>query len=151
MHERASMTWGTWQHAHARLLIHLVLLECDTVALRACPRQHCTPGPVVRLLMENASRQQAQEECAHDDGGVGTRANLSMEVKGGRGGRTQDAHRQDVIARADPGARDLEIGLKLVSRAPPSSSQSNRSKSVAIGRRPQRGNWYDEVALKSLT
>jgi hypothetical protein len=86
-------------------------------------------------LMENASRQQAQEECAHDNGGVGTRANLSMEVKGGQGGRTQDAHRQDVVARADPGARDLEIGLKSVSRAPPSSSQSNRSKSVAIGRR----------------
>jgi hypothetical protein len=36
--------------------------------------------------MENASRQQARGECTHDDGGVGTRANLSMEVKGGRGG-----------------------------------------------------------------
>ena len=101
MHERASMTWGTWQHAYARLLIHLVLLKCDTVALRACPQEHCTPGPVVRLLMENASRQQAQEECAHDDGGVGTRENLSMEVKGGRGGRMQDAHR-DIVTRADP-------------------------------------------------
>ena len=67
--------------------------------------------------MENASRQQAQEECAYDNGGVETRANLSMEVKGGQGGRTQDAHRQDVqvVARA---ARDLEIGLKSVSRAP---------------------------------
>ena len=26
--------------------------------------------------------------------------------------------RKDVVARADPGARDLEIGLKSVSRAP---------------------------------
>ena len=58
-----------------------------------------------------------------------------MKVKGGRGG-TQD-----------PGARDLEIGLKSVSRAPPSSSQSNRSKSVAIGRRPKGETpGYDEVA-----
>jgi hypothetical protein len=63
--------------------------------------------------MENASRQQAQEECAHDNGGMGTRANPSMKVKGGQGGC-----RQDVVARADPGARDLEIGLKSVSRAP---------------------------------
>ena len=48
-------------------------------------------------LMENASRKQAREECAHDDGGVGTGANLSMEVKGGRGGRMRTQGRtQDV-------------------------------------------------------
>ena len=58
------MTWGTWQHAHSRFLVRLVLLEYDTVTLRAYPRQHLR----LDLLMENASRQQAQEECAHDDG-----------------------------------------------------------------------------------
>jgi hypothetical protein len=148
MHERASMTWGTWQHAHARLLIHLVLLECDTVALRACPRQHCTPGPIVRLLMENASRQQAQEECAHDDGGVGTRANLSMEVKEveedarrTHTGRTLSRARKPIPAR---------VTLKSVSNrshvprpAPANQIGRNRSQSVAGPKGETPG--YDEV------
>ena len=138
------------EHAHAQLLVHLALLVCDTVALRACPWQPYTLRPgvarvrhgglaslslaalyartwwelnnvtrsgqtvirslavraqqscrVAELLDENASRQQTREECAHDDGGVGTRANLPMEVKGGRGGRTHvDAGRWIAQSRA---------------------------------------------------
>jgi hypothetical protein len=84
------------KNAHARLLVHLVLLECDTVALRACLPSglvrpdlvgarlglgirsivgHCGAGVAEKIqscLMENASRnlKQAREECTHDDGGV---------------------------------------------------------------------------------
>jgi hypothetical protein len=60
--------------------------------------------------MENASRKQAREECAHDDGGVGTRANLSVEVKGGRGGRMHvDAGRTSVAGPKGVETPDIRI------------------------------------------
>jgi hypothetical protein len=130
VHKCASTTWGTCSCSASRTpcVARVRHSGLASLSLQPCtpgPRQPCTLGPgesstislglaggdtvicgagaaeLRSCLMENVSRKQAREECAHDDGGVGTRANLLVEVKGGRGGCMHvNAGRQDVSRRS---------------------------------------------------
>ena len=70
------------EHAHAQLLIHLVLLVCDTVALRACPCSLVCQDLRLVLLMCNMVALQAcpWQPCTLEPGGSST---TSLGLAGG--------------------------------------------------------------------
>ena len=122
---RASMIWKTWQHANARLLINLALLECDTVVTRwPCELVH---GSLVRpdLVPVRAQLGPGIRSLRWGRGGVAELLDGEREQAAGARRVCPRWRSDDDGPRADPARARV---FKSVSRALPNPSQSKGGK-----------------------